>query len=434
MSVYKDAGRGPDCGRKGLKSAGRALLVAWSVGAIVFVVGSAHAYGTPLQTQGTPEAIAPEVVKSYAKGLEVNAETGRRNLERQQAGAGIGPALEQSEGSSFAGLWFDNQTGEFVVPVLARGNIHSVNRAIQSAHLSQYTRTDAATYSWDELAAAQEGVDASLRPLFEDGLVRTSLNPRTNAVDIDVAADADAQQHRQVRKIADATETNAEVTISDEPTLGLENLSCATETKICSKPLRGGVAISPNVFREYGCTGAFKAIGKQFGNRFLLTAGHCEGTHFWTEGPVTEIHEIGKVEGKVYPGGDWQAINATKSYWDVTPWPSLVAFWDHGAEAQELAIQAEGSSYVGEYVCHSGLTTGGTCGYVTDMNATAQVSGGRLEYHLTLAGSACAKEGDSGGPVFAGNVALGIVSAGAGACGEAVMAYVEITEADDLLL
>lgn len=79
--------------------------------------------------------------------------------------------------------------------------------------------------------------------------------------------------------------------------------------------------------------------------------------------------------------------------------------------------------------------TGTTCGYVTNLDVTnTEPTSGEVVEHLTGLAPVCAMPGDSGGPVFANHVALGIVSKGNpfGDCGEELL-YAEVTEADDSL-
>ena len=88
------------------------------------------------------------------------------------------------------------------------------------------------------------------------------------------------------------------------------------------------------------------------------------------------------------------------------------------------------SSYVGEYVCHSGRTTGSSCGTVQQLNVKVTYQDGNNLTHMTkVTGGICGDGGDSGGPVYAGNYALGIVSGGLG-CAE--LFYTEVKEIESI--
>ena len=94
-------------------------------------------------------------------------------------------------------------------------------------------------------------------------------------------------------------------------------------------------------------------------------------------------------------------------------------------------ISGSQSSYVGEYVCHSGRTTGSSCGTVQQLNVKTTYSGGVSLGHMTKVNGACGDGGDSGGPVYAGNYALGIWSGGeAGTCANHY--YSEIREMESI--
>ena len=61
-------------------------------------------------------------------------------------------------------------------------------------------------------------------------------------------------------------------------------------------------------------------------------------------------------------------------------------------------IYGSQSSYVGEYVCHSGRSTGSSCGTVQQLNAKVTYEDGSNLVHMTKVTGACGDRGDSGGP------------------------------------
>ncbi len=413
------------------------LLWAWSL--FIAALLAIHAASAAAETQPGSE-LRPLEVQSYRDDLGVSAETAEKNLLLQRSGAGAVDELKAVQGGDYAGVWFDNEGGEFVVPVMQGAEGEALQKALSDAGIATSTRLEPATYSWFELEATQEQLDLELLDQLKEGLIQTSLDPRANAVVVGVASRATKPQQAEIEGAASKFGTRVEVRSLEAENLEAKNTSCQFEFKRCTRPLRGGVGIRKGGLYGPECTAGFKAIGNTFGNRFILTAGHCVvlgGTYKWyAEVPnLAESPAIGLAEGTNYPGGDWTAINANGSYWDKSPWPSQVAFWEHGTEAQETPIEAESASYWGEYVCHSGFTTGGRCGPVVQVNVTAKVSAG-LEYHLVKFGPTCADEGDSGGPVFAGHVALGILSAKVlppQGCGSDYGLYMEITEVADSL-
>ena len=76
--------------------------------------------------------------------------------------------------------------------------------------------------------------------------------------------------------------------------------------------------------------------------------------------------------------------------------------------------RSRASTRAGDFVCHRGESTGYSCSEVqmTDFAPAGDLCGGAcLPTWVTVAGPTC-KGGDSGSPVFAGTVALGIVKGG----------------------
>lgn len=55
------------------------------------------------------------------------------------------------------------------------------------------------------------------------------------------------------------------------------------------------------------------------------------------------------------------------------------------------------------------------CGVVTRLNATVNYGGGNIVYGL-IQTNVCSEAGDTGGPVFSGTTALGLISGGSGNC------------------
>jgi hypothetical protein len=404
-----------------------------------------------LSATASAAEVEPFEAESYGQAFDLPAPVAEEHLETQHEAAGIVEQMEDTQGKRYAGIWFDNQSGEFVVPVLGDASVAAVRDQLDRAGLAGDFRTAAAAVSsWENLEAAQKDIDAALLPRIEAGFVRTGLDPRTNSVVVEVAAGIDDSALALVQ--SQAAEAQAPVTVvqNSEDSFQAQVMACKTTApRRCDRPLRGGVSLAKaedpsNPITGY-CTAGFKATDSS-GNRYVLTAGHCAvastkwGAEVTTGDPfTTAFHLIGSIAGYTYPGGDWAKILANGSYWDQAPWPSEVA---HYGEDQERAITSEASSYLGEYVCHSGTNSGTTCGNVSAINKTLpEVEDGSKKvtlYHETEFKNVCGRGGDSGGPVFAGNVALGLYNVVdhetslSGPCDTAAF-YMEITEATTAL-
>jgi len=392
---------------------------------------------------GSPE------VQSYQHRFGVSPHVAERNLGRQARGAGIVEQLETTQGSSYAGVWFDNESGEFVVPTVSEAGRAKATALLNDSRLGSAYRTKPARFTWLELEAAQRQLTKTLLPLSREGLIETSLDPRTNAVVISEAQGASPHDEATIRRAAGSQGVNVEVRRKDVAHFRVAAMSCHIgATRYCSKPLRGGVDLGI-YFKGGGwtnevCTAGFKAVGNIYGNRFVLTAGHClaeenQGLEWGSEVPNgTFPVKIGPSGSYVFgPSGDWGVINANGSEWDTPSWPTEVA---HYWENQEYAIEHEAGSYDGESVCFSGARSGTTCGIVGEMHVEGlvdEISGTTFPPEDRAYGI-CTQPGDSGGPVFSftSHTALGLLSASNGVTecsGNSIADYVEITAATENL-
>jgi streptogramin lyase len=393
-----------------------------------------------------PAAIPQLELNSYKNDFHVSAAAAEHNLAVQQRGAGIVELLKGTLGKEYAGVWFDNERGEFVAPTLT--SPAAIAAALRGLHLEGDFRTTEARFSWQELEAAQKSVNGALKKAIAGKqLTQSYLDPKANSVVIREAKGLGAAGEAAVDHAAASEPGKVQVERLAAPRLSVSVKDCtSTSPRVCGRPLRGGTDIGKLTPLKGGgyyygngvCSAGFKATGKEFGNKFMLTAGHCAalyGTNNWAgETPVSEILKIGDVGSYTFgPGGDWAAINANSSEWGTSGWPTVVANYSGNLQ---YPISIEEPSYVGEYACISGARTGTHCNPVTFTNLKGLVddlTGTELPPEDAIAG-VCTIPGDSGGPVFgpSSELALGLLSAGTE--GEGCYAlYTEITDATDSL-
>jgi len=405
---------------------------------VLLSIAPASVCAAPVDTSSLP-------VAEYQHDFpSLSAEQAEERLEIQQRGSAIVAELKLALGKDYAGVWFDNKSGQFVIPLLAASDRPAAAQMLIDDGLSEQFRFTSAASSWDELEVAHREVDAKLLPDIKAGRVETLLDPKANAVVVREVRSAGGALENEVRRSASVTDTAVQAQPSNRQRFNAELRSCGYyfSARICDNPLRGGVAIEPDFAKEGSgysglCTAGFKATGKAFGNRFVLTAGHCAASVVnWASRPTSKVEKpIGAVEESSFPVHDWAKIKANGSYWDISPWPTIVASFP---ENQELPISYEGFSYVGQYVCHSGDHSGTSCGNVQALDVTVQ-AGEDTIYHETKFGEDCGINGDSGGPVFAGNTAFGLYNAGDSTGNECPVGsgnsngeygyYIEVTEA-----
>ncbi|RSN99220.1 serine protease [Streptomyces sp. WAC 05379] len=136
---------------------------------------------------------------------------------------------------------------------------------------------------------------------------------------------------------------------------------------------------------------------------YFITAGHCtEGLPTWYTGAALDT-AVGPTTGSSFPGNDFGVVRYANP---AVPHPGTIGTVD---------VTGTASAYVGQRVCTRGATTGVRCGVVTALNATVNYGGGDIVSGL-IQTNICAEPGDSGGPLYAGDKVIGILSGGSGNC------------------
>ncbi|MEV6282865.1 S1 family peptidase [Kribbella sp. NPDC051770] len=169
-----------------------------------------------------------------------------------------------------------------------------------------------------------------------------------------------------------------------------------------TKKLSGGDAIYGG---QYRCSLGFNVTdGSSY---YFLTAGHCgniAAEWFADSGHGTSV---GTVQGSSFPGNDYALVKYPAG---TTEPPGNVDLYN--GSFQE--ITSAGDASVGQAVTRSGSTTQVHTGTVTGVNATVNYAEGTVTGLIQT--NVCAEGGDSGGALFAGEVALGLTSGGSGNC------------------
>ncbi|MFF5498522.1 S1 family peptidase [Streptomyces aquilus] len=198
----------------------------------------------------------------------------------------------------------------------------------------------------------------------------------------------------------------ADSTVSDTDLAGLRRTvgqfpGAATLTRLDGRLrtlLSGGDGIYAAAWR---CSAG---VNVQSGSTYyFVTAGHCTGgAGTWYTGSAMTT-AIGPTTATSFPGDDFGVVRYTNS---AVPHPGTIGTVD---------ITGTATAYVGQTVCRRGATTGVHCGRVTAVNATVNYGGGDVVYGL-IQTNICAEPGDSGGPLYAGDKVIGILSGGSGNC------------------
>jgi hypothetical protein len=155
----------------------------------------------------------------------------------------------------------------------------------------------------------------------------------------------------------------------------------------------------------FRCTIGFNA--RRATDVFFLTAAHCVGA---VGGPVYADAAAAVPLGVVTARDDSRDY-ALVRYTDTTlPKPSAVSLYN----GTYRPITAVSPGTVGQAVQRAGPVSGVRTGRITALNVTVQFAGGAVTGLIRT--NVCAEPGDSGGPLFAANTAIGMTVGGSGNC------------------
>ncbi|MEU6377171.1 S1 family peptidase [Streptomyces sp. NPDC046909] len=203
----------------------------------------------------------------------------------------------------------------------------------------------------------------------------------------------------RLRVLADSTVTDTALTRLRAATSRFTNAASVERTDGRLRTLlSGGDAIYTSAWR---CSAG---VNVQSGSTYyFVTAGHCTdgATTWYTSSAMTTV--IGATTATSFPSDDFGVVRYTNS---AVPHPGTIGSVD---------ITGTATAYVGQSVCRRGATTGVHCGRVTAVNATVNYGSGDIVYGL-IQTNICAEPGDSGGPLYAGDKVIGILSGGSGNC------------------
>ncbi|WP_369274212.1 S1 family peptidase [Streptomyces sp. R11] len=136
---------------------------------------------------------------------------------------------------------------------------------------------------------------------------------------------------------------------------------------------------------------------------YFITAGHCTADlPTWYTNAALDT-AVGPTTGSSFPGNDFGVVRYANP---AVPHPGTIGTVD---------VTGTASAHVGQRVCTRGATTGVRCGVVTALNASVNYGGGDIVHGL-IRTNICAEPGDSGGPLYAGDKVIGILSGGSGNC------------------
>jgi streptogrisin D len=290
-------------------------------------------------------------------------------------------------GSRTAGSYF-NADGRLVITVTDPAAARSVEAT--GAIAQRVTHSGAA------LKSVTDQLYATARVVGTSWAVDPATNQVVVSVDSSVTGGALSMVTSAVNKFGDAVR--------------LEHVGGTFTTR-----LSGGDAIYAG---QYRCSLGFNV--RSGSTYYFLTAGHCGniGSTWYSNSSHTTV--LGTRAGSSFPGNDYAIVRYTNG---STP-PGNVDLYN--GTTQDIASSANAT--VGQSVRRSGSTSHVHSGTVTATNATVTYAEGTVTGLIRT--NVCAEGGDSGGPLFAGSVALGLTSGGNGNCSSGGTTFFQpVTEA-----
>ncbi|MBB4929854.1 streptogrisin C [Lipingzhangella halophila] len=323
----------------------------------------------PSTAQGT----AQELASAMERDLGLTSAEAQERLDHESEARSINSELRSELGDSWAGSFFDGDSGELTVAV--------TDDAATDTIASAGANPEVVSYSEDELNAIVADLDAQ-GSQTGDGIAGWYPDSEANAVVVEVLEGQEAA----------AEDLVAEAGVDP----GAVEVAQTSEQPRLYADIVGG---NPYEIAGTGlCSVGFAVEGG------FVTAGHCgsAGTNVASQ----DGSGTGTVANSQFPGADMGHV-AADSNWVPTP-----AVNDY--EGGTISVAGSQESPVGASVCRSGTTTGFHCGEIRAKGQTVQYAEGQVQ-NLTRT-NVCAEPGDSGGSWLTDNQAQGVTSGGSGNC------------------
>ena len=367
---------------------GKRLLIA--LGVLLTVVAAPVAIvlmNQYMNTEATVSDALRQDAQSYAAEWGIGLDEAVRRLQLQGEIGKFGADLEKNEAGTYAGHWIKHGSGpnDFGVVVRFTSNgertVQQYGQHVANGPLAGMVEVRRADATLAELKTAQRNAITSLRPL---GIrVESSINLEQNWAEIYVVD----------KSRLESAMSAANVELPDKVEL--------TKVESLSKPMAdiyGGLHLS-------SCTAGF-SVEHSNGTKGITTADHCG-------------------DSQAYNGTTLPREDGAYGGWVDLQWHSASGFTvrnkiqDGLGDDQIREIDATrhyDDQSVNDYVCIYGMITRYRCGYIKTKlflpdhdDCPGCLSAGWIKVHKNGI-SQFIERGDSGGPVFSGNTALGTIA------------------------
>ena len=358
--------------------------MAWSFAAAAILI-TTNTHAQPIQTHA--EAIADDAVQ-YAAQFGVTLDDAVRRLKAQQASVAATDAIAREFADRLAGISIEHAPAYRIVVLLTGDQPVSERTA---AGVPVVFRTGAK-------ATHAQAIDALRKHLID---LRSDLpnargagyDQRTGEVVLLVTrADADRYGLEAIRARAER--------VSGVPVRVIVNELNESNMSVDGGGRVEGLNLVTN--RRNLCTTAFVVTNGEA--NAITTAAHCpdELTYVERDGSTVTLPMIGSW------GATYRDIQINGS--PDSPQPLFYSNRGAGTVRRLVSWRNAASTRAGDFVCHYGESSGYSCSTIelTDYAPPGDLCGGPcFPTWITVRGPNCVA-GDSGGPVFSGDIAFGI--------------------------
>jgi hypothetical protein len=346
-----------------------------------------------IDVQDDSQALAQDAAQ-YAQRHVVSLPEAVRRLEAQEASAAVTDRIGRALRHRLAGISIEHGP-QYRVVVLLTGQEPVVDQSALAAGSPVPVVFRLGAYATrDQIVSAMRTRQLAMRASFPNAR-GMGLDARTGELVLLVSgADADQQGTAAMRAHAESlTGVPVRVEIADRS----------------GNMVRGGgrvEGLSATDGKRYACTTGF-VVGSGL-RTGVVTAAHCPDTLVYRDldGSRVPLDFVGAW------GAHYQDVQLHES--SRAEAPLFYADRRAGALRRVTGARSRAGTRVGDVVCHWGESSGYSCSEVklVDFAPPGDLCAGPCEpVWVAVAGSRCVA-GDSGGPVFSGTVAFGIVKGG----------------------
>lgn len=335
-----------------------------------------------------PEQRDPQVTiaEIYSKHFGVTVDEALHRLSLQDAFPDLGPELEKNEAETFGGLWIQHEPEYKIVVAFTRDGAKTIAKYSNyiPAEVAPYIEVRIVDKSLAELQIDQEKLFSSLN---QQGIkIESRVDIRNNCVSIDIVN----------KDKYDLAVKDGKVAIPDKLKINLVDSLSILQTDIY-----GGLTLDYYSYSSPYLTSGFSVHNSSTGADGIITAGHADNVTLYYSGQGLSYQSESL-------GGSYDVQWHTAS---GVSFPNKIQWWSDGSTFNITSVKSRSQQNVGDIISKYGMTTHYTAGEISSkiaLLASPYNSATWMEVENVFGYQKLSDAGDSGGPWFSGNTALGI--------------------------